>query len=375
MTTAAVQTPKTTLYLALELSNKTWKLCFSNGEKIRIKTIEARDLPALREQIEIAQGKLGLSADCVIESVYEAGRDGFWIHRILESWGIHSRVVDSASIQVNRKKRRVKTDRVDVEALLVQLMRYLGGEKKALAVVNVPSAEAEDRMRVDRERERLIHERGAHSSRMKSLFVAQGLVIERLNDSLIENLDHLCTATGEPLGADLKEEIRREYQRYCLADEQIRAIEQEQKRRVEQATDAAYEQIARMLELKGIGWVSSWVLVMEFFSWRGFRNRQQLAACAGLTPTPYASGDDQRDQGISKAGNRRIRALMVELSWLWLRYQPDSALSRWYRERFAKGGKRMRRIGIVALARKLLIALWRYLEQGEIPDGAVLKAG
>ncbi|WP_040857449.1 IS110 family transposase [Thiorhodovibrio frisius] len=287
MTAAADQSPKTPFYQALELSNKTWKLGFSNGETIRIKTLEARDLPALREQIEIAKGKLGLSADCVIESVYEAGRDGFWIHRTLESWGIHSCVVDSASIEVNRKKRRVKTDRVDVEALLVQLMRYLGGEEKALAVVIVPSAEAEDRMRLNRERERLIRERGAHSSRIKSLFIAQGLVIERLNDTVIDTLDHLCTATGEPLGADLKEEIRREYQRYCLADEQIRAIEQEQKRRVEQATDVSHQQVARMLEIKGIGWVSSWILVMEFFSWRGFRNRQQLAACAGLTD-PHA---------------------------------------------------------------------------------------
>ncbi len=375
MTSETAKTLKTTLNLALELSNKTWKLGFSNGEKTRTKTIEARDLAALREEIATAKTKLGLSEDCVIECVYEAGRDGFWIHRLLESWGIHSRVVDSASIQVNRKKRRVKTDRIDVEALLTQLMRYLGGDKQALSVVNVPSTEAEDRMRLNRERERLIRERGAHSSRIKSLFIAQGLVIDRLTDTLIEQLDTQVTATGEPLGADLKEEIRREYQRYRLTDEQVRAIEQEQKRRVEQPQDASHQLVARLLALKGIGWVSSWVLVMEFFSWRGFRNRQQLAACAGLTPTPYASGADQRDQGISKAGNRRIRALMVELSWLWLRYQPDSALSRWYRERFAQGGKRMRRIGIVALARKLLIALWRYVEHGEIPQGAVLKAG
>lgn len=375
MTTQSAKTPKATLYLALELSNKKWKLGFSNGEKIRTKTIEARDLAALREEIDTAKTKLAVSEDGVIECVYEAGRDGFWIHRILESWGIHSRVVDSASIQVNRKKRRVKTDRVDVEALLTQLMHYLGGDKKALSVVNVPSSEAEDRMRLNRERERLIRERGAHSARIKSLLVAQGIVIERLNDAVIDSLDQQVTATGEPLGADLKEEVRREYQRYCITDEQVRAIEQEQKRRVEQAQDAAHQQVARLLTLKGIGWVSSWVLVMEFFSWRDFRNRQQLAACAGLTPTPYSSGDDQRDQGISKAGNRRIRALMVELSWLWLRYQPDSALSRWYRERFAQGGSRMRRIGIVALARKLLIALWRYLEQGELPEGAVLKAG
>jgi transposase len=375
MTTQTEKTPKTTLYLALELSNKTWKLGFSNGEKIRVKTIEARDLAALREEIDIAKDKLDLTPDCVIETVYEAGRDGFWLHRTLESWGYNSRVVDSASIQVNRKKRRVKTDRIDVEALLTQLMRYLGGDKHALSVVNVPSAEAEDRMRLNRERERLVEERGAHSSRIKSLFIAQGIVIDRLNDAVIEQLDAQVTATGDPLGADLKEEIRREYQRYRLADDQVRAIEEEQKRRVEHPLDASHHLIAQLLALKGIGWVSSWVLVMEFFSWRDFRNRQQLAACAGLTPTPYSSGDDQRDQGISKAGNRRIRALMVELSWLWLRYQPDSALSRWYRERFAHGGKRMRRIGIVALARKLLIALWRYVEQGEIPDGAVLKAG
>ena len=178
---------------------------------------------------------------------------------------------------------------------------------------------------------------------------------------------------GKDLGPDLKAEIRREYERCQLAKNQIKALEDEQKRRVKEERTKALEQIMMLMRLKGVGWQSSWMLVMEFFAWRGFKNRRELAACAGLTPTPYDSGASWREQGISKAGSRRIRSSMVELSWLWLRYQPDSELSHWFHSRFGKG-KRMRRIGIVALARKLLIALWRYLEQGVIPDGAVLKA-
>lgn len=365
---------KTVLYMALELSNKRWKLAFSNGEKRRFKTIEARNQEQLREEITTAKEKLGLSAGCEVKSLYEAGRDGFWIHRLLDSWGIDNRVVDSASIEVNRKQRRVKTDQVDVEALLKQLIRYEGGEREALSVVHVPSPKEEDQMRLNRERERLLKERTGHSARLKSLLVAQGIGVDRLDDGLIAGLDGLTSGAGYPLGEDLKAEIRREYERYKIVNEQVKQIEREQKERVATAQDGSLALVGRLLQLKGVGWVSSWILVMEFFSWRNFKNRKQLAACAGLTPTPYSSGDDQRDQGISKAGSRRIRSLMVEIAWLWLRYQPQSELSRWYLKRFAHGGKRMRRIGIVALARKLLIALWRYVEQGELPDGAELKA-
>jgi len=361
------------LQLALELSDKKWLLGFSDGDKLRHKAIAAGDLAALDEEIAKAKQRFRLAADCRVVSVYEAGRDGFWIHRALVERGIESLVVDSASIEVNRKQRRVKTDRVDVEALLRQLGRYLWGEKQALMPINIPTVEEEDQRRLNRERERLLKERGAHRMRMQSLLIAQGVRI-KVGPELLEVLDELTSPVGYPLGEDLKAEIRREYERYRLAHEQVLELERLQKQRVEEASGGALGQIKQLLQLRSVGWVTTWVLTMEFFAWRQFRNRKELAACAGLTPSPYDSGDMERTQGISKAGNRRVRTLLVEVAWLWLRYQPNSALSKWYQARFANGGKRMRRIGIVALARKLLIALWRYLEHGEIPAGATLAA-
>jgi transposase len=327
----------------------------------------------LIEQIGRAKSKLGLSADCVVHSCYEAGRDGFWIHRCLEDLGIINRVVDSSSIEVSRRRRRAKTDRVDVKALLRLLQRYSQGERGLMSVVRVPTLAEEDQRRLHRERERLLKERGGHSARIQSLLVLHGLRLSVGRDFL-ERLASLKDALGHVLGEDLKGELRREYMRYRLVDEQIKQLEVEQKRRVNQADSPALNQIARLIALKGVGWQSSWPLVMEFFAWRDFKNRRQLGACAGFAPTPYDSGDSRREQGISKAGNRRIRCLMVELSWLWLRYQPQSALSQWFNQRFAHGGKRMRRIGIVAMARKLLIALWRYVKEGVVPEGAMFTA-
>jgi transposase len=240
-------------------------------------------------------------------------------------------------------------------------------------MVRVPTPAEEDQRRLHRERERLIKERGSHSARIQSLLVAHGIRLKLGTDFLVQ-LEGARDGLGSAPGADLKAELVREYARYRLVDEQIRGLEQEQKARAEAGLGEAMRQVNGLMRLKGVGWQSSWVLVMEFFAWRAFRNPRQVGACAGLTPTPYSSGDREREQGISKAGNRRVRTLMIELGWLWLRYQPGSALSQWFQRRFAGGGKRMRRIGIVALARKLLIALWRYVTDGVIPEGAVLKA-
>ncbi len=360
------------LYMVLELSNKKWKLGFSDGSQQRQVTIAAGDWLALRTQIYRAREKLKLAGTCRIVSCYEAGRDGFWIHRRLLEDGIDNLVVDSSSIEVNRRSRRAKTDSVDVKGLLRLLMRYWQGERAVMSVVRVPTVEEEDDRRLHRERERLLKERGSHSARIKSLLVAHGLRLE-IRPDFQTQLASAKSAGGYELGVDLQAELRREYERYRLVNDQIKALEAEQKLRVEEEDSAAMKQIAQLLQLKGVGWQSSWILVMEFFSWRAFRNQRQLASCAGLTPTPYASGDSEREQGISKAGNRQVRTLMIELSWLWLRYQPNSALSQWFERRFAHGGKRMRRIGIVALARKLLIALWRYVEEGLVPEGVVFK--
>ena len=231
----------------------------------------------------------------------------------------------------------------------------------------------EDQRRLHRERERLLKERGSHSARIKALLVAHGVRL-KLGADFLHQLDAARGGLGDALGSDLKAELVREYARWRLVDEQLRGVEAAQKARAKAGADEAMRQVQGLRHLKGVGWQSSWVLVMEFFAWRAFRNQRQVAACAGLTPTPYASGEREREQGISKAGNRRVRTLMIELSWLWLRYQPGSALSRWFQRRFGGGGKRLRRIGIVALARKLLIALWRYASDGVIPAGAELKA-
>jgi len=365
----------TILYMAFELSNKKWKLGFGNGVKHRIKTIEARDWQALLIEIERAKDKLKCAADCKIVSCYEAGRDGFWIHRALTAEGIENEVIDSASIEVSRRKKKVKTDRIDVVALLRLLMRYLSGEKSALHPVRIPTVAEEDQRRLNRERDRLIKERGSHSARIKSLLIAHGIRLEKMSD--IKRL--LPTAKAAvihyDLPDDLKAEVEREYERYELVDRQIKKQEKLQKERAASEDSPVIRTVNQLCSLKGVGWQSSWGLSTEFFSWREFKNGKQVGACAGLTPTPYDSGDSTREQGISKAGNKRIRKLMVELAWLWLRYQPDSKLSLWFEKRFGSGGKRMRRIGIVALARKLLVALWRYIEHGVLPEGAVLKAG
>ena len=365
-------TGKAVLYMAMELSNAKWKLGFSNGSRDRSVTIIAGDWKALSRQIGFAKEKLHLPEDCPVISCFEAGRDGFWIHRMLEGFGITNLIFDSSSIEVNRRKRRAKTDKVDVKALLRLLQRYLNGERKAVSVVQIPTPDEEDQRRLNRERERLLKEHGAHVVRIESLLVQHG-VRTPIGRNFPEWLETIGDGLGNELGSNLKVELLREYERLQLVKRQIKELHQEQKRRVKEEKTKAMEQIITLMQLRGVGPQSSWILVMEFFVWRKFKNRRELAACAGLTPTPYDSGSSQREQGISKAGSRRVRSLMVELGWLWLRYQPDSKLSHWFHSRFGIG-KRFRRVGIVALARKLLIALWRYLEKGVVPEGAVLKA-
>lgn len=362
------------LYMAMELSDKCWKLVFSDGgEKRRHETMEAGHRIELVEAIRKAKEKFGLSPEVGVVSCYEAGRDGFWLHRYLVSLGIENQVVDSSSIETNRRKRRAKTDRIDGVKLLTMLMRYWSGERGLWSVVRVPSVEHEEGRRLHRELATLNKERTRHRNRIRGLLVAQGLRLEPKGDFL-QRLEALILWDGAPLPLELKGELEREYQRLRLVEAQRRALEKTRKSRLRQADTASVQRVVQLMGLRSIGPNCAWLLVMEFFAWRGFRNRRQLGACAGLTGTPYDSGSSKRDQGISKAGNRRVRTMMVEIAWLWLRYQPNSKLSHWFRERFAGGGARMRRVGIVALARRLLVALWRYLEDGVLPEGAELKA-
>ena len=363
--------PAATLYVAFDLGWGEWKLAFTTGvaQKPRLRSIPARDLCALELEIARAKARFHLPADTPVMSCYEAGRDGFWLHRYLLTKGIQSMIVDAASIEVNRRKRRAKTDRLDAASLVVMLIRWHLGERKLWSIVQAPSPEAEDLRQLHRELITLKGERTEHVNRIKGLMASIGLAIA-VDRRLPERLDGLRQWDEKPLPADLRVRIVREYDRWLLVDSQIHSLEVEQIRRVRDDATPGVERIRQLFGLRGVGLQGAWLLEREFFGWRSISNRRQVASLAGLTPTPYGSGDMEREQGISKAGNKRLRWLMVELAWCWRRYQPTSDLSLWYQRRFAEGSARMRKVGIVALARKLLVALWKYVSQGEVPEGA-----
>jgi len=334
----------------------------------------ARNLGQLEEEIEMAKGRFKLEGEIKIVSCYEAGRDGFWLHRYLLSCGIENIVVDSSSIEVNRRKRRTKTDRIDARKLLQMLMRYRGGERKLWSVVNVPGVEAEDGRQLHRELEVLNKERTMHRSRIRGLLIQQGLEVSNPSGKgFFEELESLRTWDGRALAEDLKERVVREHERLRNVEDQMKLLRKEREIRVESMATPSLRMVEQLRSLYGVGKTSSWDFVMEMYGWRKFRNRKEVGAFAGLTPTPYDSGGSRREQGISKTGRGRVRGLSIQISWGWLRFQPQSKLSKWFWERFGHGGKRMRKIGIVAVARRLLIDMWRYLEYGVIPDGARLR--
>jgi transposase len=364
------------LHLAFELSWNQWKLAFTigHGQPPRLRTVAARDLDALLREIHKAKRRFGLPDDAPVVSCYEAGRDGFWLHRWLTSQGIANVIVDSASIEVNRRKRRAKSDRLDAAKLVSMLLRYHAGETKVWSVVRVPTAADEDRRQLHRELIAVQDERTEHVNRIKGLLAGQGIALPTVTAKFPEELPRLRCWDGSELGRDLQQRLLREFARWQLADQQVKELELERKARIRRDDTPQVERVRRLLELAGIGLSGSWLLVFELFAWRQFANRRQVGAIVGLTPTPYQSGNDSREQGISKAGSRVLRRMLVELAWGWLRWQPNSELSRWYERRFAHNGKRARKVGVVALARRLLIALWRYVENGELPAGARLTS-
>jgi transposase len=333
--------------------------------------VAARDWDRFEEQVEKAKKRLGLDRETAVRSCYEAGRDGFWIHRALLHRGIQNLVVDPASIEVNRRSRRAKTDRLDAVKLVMQLIRHHRGEK-VWSVLRVPDVPAENARHLHRDLEVLKAERRNHRMRIQSLLFTHG-IDQKAGRKFAETLSELRQWDGQALPASLQARLLREYQRLQRVEEQLRALEQERKTLLEASGSKPVEQAKLLAQLCGIGTTSSWVFVMEFFGWRRFNNRREVASAAGLTPTPYRSGNSRGEQGISKAGNPRVRAMMIEIAWSWLRYQPGSKLSQWFRQRFGQGTARQRRVGIVALARRLLIDLWRLLEFGVVPDGARLK--
>ncbi|MHB1318297.1 MAG: IS110 family RNA-guided transposase [Anaerolineae bacterium] len=362
------------LYVAFELGQRYWKLGCSVGlgQAPRERTIDAGDLVALGQELQRAQAKLGVAAGSPILSCYEAGLDGFWLHRYLTAQGITNVVVDSASIAVDRRAKRAKTDRLDVHKLVTMLLRYHHGEAHVWRVVHVPSVAAEDQRHLHRQLLSIKRDEQRHRNRIYGVLASQGAQL-KIGADFLERVAEARQWDGAPLPEGLQARVRREYQGLQFVQAQREALQATRTQHIATAATEEMQQVRQLLSLRGIGENSAWLLVMEFFGWREFRNRRELGALAGLTPTPYQSGDSHHEQGISKAGNRHVRRMMVEIAWCWLRFQPDSALTQWYRERYGNGPKRMHRIGVVALARKLLIALWRFLEEGEVPSGAQLK--
>jgi transposase len=363
------------LFVALELGLAQWKLAFATrpGQKPRRRTIAGRDVAALADEVTKAKERFELPAEAPVYSCYEAGRDAFWLHRALSDQGIVNVVVDSASIEVNRRARRTKNDKLDAGKLLSMLMRYHGGETGLWSVVRVPGRKDEDVRQRQRELGALGDERNRHLNRIHALLMQQGVRVT-IDQTLGERLNTLRDANGEALPKHLCERIRRELDRLALVDEQMAEIEQQRRKHQKKQDDAQAKQVRQLCALRGIGPESAWLLTGELFSWRQIQNRKELAALAGLTPSSYASGEIEHDQGISKAGNKRVRWMMTEIAWSWLNHQPDSELSQWFKRRFGNASKRQRRIGIVALARKLLVRLWQYLETGVVPEGAVFSA-
>lgn len=362
------------LFVAFELGWTKWRLAFATGigKKTCQRTIPARDLDALTPEIKRARKRFGQSGGTGVASCYEAGRDCFWLHRYLQHANIHNLVVDSASIEVNRRQRRAKSDRLDAGKLLTMLMRYEAGERGVWSVVNAPEIQHETARHLHRDLMTLKKDRARHGNRIKGWLAGCGLKVQ-VDKRLLDVIPTLRLWDDSSVPPELQRRIERELERWQLADRQIRDVENERARIIRNSADANVEKVRQLKQLRGIGSNSAWLYVMEFFGWREIRNRRQLGSLAGLTPTPHDSGDMRREQGISKAGNRRIRAMAIEIAWGWLRFQPDSELSQWYQRRFGEGSTRLRKIGIVALARKLLIKLWQYLETGAIPEGALLK--
>jgi len=364
----------TTIYVALELSKASWLVAINapGGDKVSKYTVAAGATTALSAILTRAraQAERWCGESVRIVAIHEAGMDGFWVHRWLEAQGIESHVVDPASIAVDRRKRRVKTDRIDVEKLLRTLMGWARGERRICSMVRPPHPEQEDERRLTREREILVGERTRHVNRIKGLLMTQGIsYFQPLRRDRRARFEALRLWNGTTLRSRLKAELLREFDRLELVMNQIQVIEAERDRALQIKSRDTIG--ALLVRLRGIGPEIASVLCGEMFH-RDFVNRREVASYAGLAPSPWKSGTIDIDQGISKAGNPRLRKTTIQLAWLWLRHQPGSSLSRWFHARVGDRRGRIRRITIVAVARKLLIALWRYVTLGLVPEGALV---
>ena len=385
--TAPAGAEHTTLYVAIEISRKSWVVGIKSpsSERIGLHSLEAADVEGLRSLIEQQRAKAERALDREVRVLccYEAGYEGFWLVRWLDqTMSIETVVLDPASLLVNRKAKQRKTDRIDAKKMVRALLAHDRGDAAVLSRVRVPSVEEEDRKRLLRERRRLVKERTALTNSIKALLKLHGIFdLEPRAKGFEAKFAEVMTAYGSPFPTRARREIMRLVERLSLVQRQIAQVEAERdmvarrgaKISVANAPDGSDAQaaakIATLTGLKGIGENDATLLTHEIF-YRGFRNRRELASWVGMTPTPWASGDTQRDQGISRDGPAWIRAQLIQMAWRWLRHQPDSALSKWFEERTAGAKGRIRRVMIVALARKLLIALWRLSETGLVPTGA-----
>jgi transposase len=360
------------LYVSFELGKKEWKLAMTSGfgRQPWLRTVAGGDLGAVERAIRSGRQRFGLPVTARVISCYEAGRDGFWIHRALRARDIENRVVDSASIEVNRRARRTKTDRIDALKLVMMLVRTCCGEQRVFAEVRVPSAEAEAARHRSRERSALVQERTRLRNQIGSWLATSGCRVTARRRQQATWWTSVRDWADAPLPPEVQARIARAEARLAVVAEQIATLDASQTATVRQAMPGSA--LARLVQLKGVATTSASVLVDEGLVWRAFENRRQIGGLLGFAPAKYDSGESERDQGISRAGNTRLQSVMVQLAWGWVHWQRQSALTRWYQERFGRG-KRARRVGIVALARKLLIALWRYATAGVLPAGALLK--
>ncbi|MER9546638.1 IS110 family transposase [Mesorhizobium sp. M0437] len=372
----AIRTDLGAIFVSLELSRSKWlitSLSPGGGEKMSKHSVAAGDVAGMlarfAELNRKAQARTGRHFPIIV--IQEAGLDGFWIHRVLQAEGIESHVVDPASIATARRRRRAKTDKIDGEALVRALLAYKRGEPRVCAMLRVPMPEEEDRRRISRERKALTNERVRHVNRIKGLLFSQGVSgYEPLRRDRRKQLAALQTGDGRPLPAHLKAQIGRELDRLELLLEQIKAVEAERDAMLA-AAQAVSPAPAMLLNLKGIGPEFVIVLWSEGLS-RHFDNRRQVAAYAGLAATPWKSGAIDHEQGVSKSGNPTLRTTLVQMAWLWVRHQPQSALTLWFKERVKQNNGRLKKTMIVALARKLLVALWKYINAGVVIEGAIM---
>ncbi len=372
---AAVATGNAVVLMAFELGAKTWKVALTAdfGQTVRRRTVNAGDVDEVVAWVATIRRRLQVPAEARVVACYEAGRDGFWVHRAFEARGVCTLVIDAASIEVPRRQRHAKTDRLDAQRLVLLLVRWVRGERRAIRVVQVPTVAAEDARELHRELESVKRARGAVSNRIVGLLAKQGITVSTVTPTFGQRLARLRDWTGNVLPPGVLGRITRDWQEYEALTTRIARLEAERRRQITAGETPEAQQVRQLLLLRAIGENSAWLFVHEFFGWRQFRNRRQVGGLSGLTGTPYNSGEQERELGISRAGNRRVRSMVVEIAWIWVQRQPDSALTRWYQRRYAHGTRRQRRVGIVAVARKLLIELWRYLDTGALPEGALLK--